>query len=101
MRDTSLIRRTALRLAAVAVSTRTFLPEEASSAEQLLLPKGQKSTLKVVEARLPGIATAARNAMRKEFGRVVFLHLSVASVGPNEQQLAELALAAAANDIGG
>jgi GTP-binding protein Era len=52
--------------------------------QQLLVPKGQKSTLKIVEARLPGIATAARRELRKEFGRVVFLHLSVAFAGPNE-----------------
>ena len=41
------------------------------------------TTLKIVEARLPGIASAARRELRKEFGRVVFLHPSVAFAGPN------------------
>ena len=65
---------------------------------QLLLPKGQRSTTKIVEARLPGIASAARNELRREFDRIVFLHLSVASAGPNEMEMASLAVTSGGAD---
>ena len=58
--------------------------------QQLLLPKGQASTRKIVEKRLPGLASAARREMRREFGRTVFLHLSVGYFGPNEHDLSDL-----------
>jgi len=42
-----------------------------------LLPRERKSVRKIVERRLPGIASAARTRLREEFERPVFLHLSV------------------------
>lgn len=53
--------------------------------QQLVLPRSRKSALRIVERRLPGIATAARARLRVEFGRPVHLHLSVASA--NERDL--------------
>jgi GTPase Era involved in 16S rRNA processing len=49
--------------------------------QQLLLPKKQKSTHALVQRRLPGIASAAREQLRHEFGRIVFLTLSVGTTG--------------------
>ncbi|KOO53577.1 pentatricopeptide repeat-containing [Chrysochromulina tobinii] len=45
--------------------------------QQLLIPRERKSVRKILEARLPGIATSARRQLRAEFGRPVFLHLSI------------------------
>ena len=48
--------------------------------QQILVPRAKKSALRIVQGRLPGIAEKARAELRKEFGRVVFLHLQVATV---------------------
>ena len=38
-------------------------------------------------AALPGIADAAREALRQEFDRVVFLHLSVGTVAETDREI--------------
>ena len=45
--------------------------------QQLVLPRARARARKIVERRMPGLATAARTALRQEFGRPVFLHLSL------------------------
>ena len=45
--------------------------------QQLLLPKERRSVRKILERRLPGVASAAREDLRRELGRPVFLHLSL------------------------
>ena len=55
--------------------------------QQLLLPHAKRSAKKVVEGRLPGIADAAREALRQEFDRVVFLHLSVGTVAETDREI--------------
>jgi hypothetical protein len=52
-------------------------PEGLRIDQQLLIPRERKSVRKILEARLPGIATSARRQLRAEFGRPVFLHLSI------------------------
>lgn len=59
--------------------------------QQLLLPKQSRSAKKILEKRLPGIATAARAALREEFECVVFLYLSIASTGQHELPVDSLA----------
>ena len=49
-----------------------MLPREAASIKQILLK------------RIPGIAAASRLALREEFGRIVFLHLSLGVIGQHE-----------------
>lgn len=62
--------------------------------QQLMLPKGQKSTRKIVEKRLPGLASAARQELRREFGCIVFLQLQVGYYGEfaGEFDVGELAI---------
>ena len=59
--------------------------------QQLILPRKRKSVKRIVEKRIAGIATEARKALRDEFGRVVFLHLSTGEAGGAEVDVAELA----------
>ena len=54
--------------------------------QQLLIPRERKSVRKIVERRLPGVASAARARLREEFGRPVFLNLSV-GVASNVHEL--------------
>lgn len=56
--------------------------------QQLLLPKGKPSLRRIVEGRLPGIADAARAELRTQFERIVFLHLSVATVPDTNREVA-------------
>ena len=51
--------------------------------QQLIVPK-KASVVRILHSRLPGVADAARKMLRDEFGRVVFLHLSLGWAGPNE-----------------
>ena len=65
--------------------------------QQIILPRQRKSVRKIVERRLPGVAAAARERLREEFGRTVFLHLSVASV--DERDLERYAQTASAPSL--
>ena len=52
--------------------------------QQLVVPKHRRSALKLVERRMPGIASAARTRLREEFQRVVFVHLSATTASELE-----------------
>ena len=68
--------------------------------QQILVPRSKRSTIKLVNGRLPGIADAARKRLREEFGRTVFLQLSVATVSDTSREIAFGELAED-GDIGG
>lgn len=56
--------------------------------QQILVPRGKRSVRRLVEGRLPGVADAARTQLRATFERVVFLHLSVATVSETDREIA-------------
>jgi len=56
-----------------------------TTCQQLLLPKHNRSAHAILGRRLPGIASAARKALRTDFGRTVHLHLSLGAAGPAEE----------------
>ena len=56
--------------------------------QQLLIPKKNSSALKLVQRRLPRLANMSRDNLRREFGRIVFLNLSVGSAGMTENAMA-------------
>ena len=79
-------------------------PEGALRIDQELLlptdgcsPGKRKSMQKIVQKKLPLIATAARRNLRDEFERIVFLNLHLRSAGQHEESLQALQAAADAS----